>query len=311
MLVGPFEDALFAMEPGEVRGPVKSDFGFHVIRLDEVRPGTTQPFEEVRDELASELKTRRAEQQFYDLANELGDKAFDAYNELATVASDLKLPLKTAEAFPRTGDPDLFANSAAVVQAAFDEQHVDSGRNSDLIELADDHVLVLRVTGHHLPMTKPLAEVHDQIKDELTRARAEELSEQAANAFLTAVQQPGADPAALATEQSGTWTAPAWVERTDPSVPTEVLATAFSLPKPEAGNVARELVALSSGSHAVLALSDVKPGSPDDVDQAARDQQQRQLADQSAYADLRRVVGTLRENATCRSPDDVQKPPAY
>ena len=100
MLAGPFEDALFEMQTGEVRGPVRSDFGYHVIRLDELRAGTTQPFEAVRDELASELRTRRAEQQFYDRANQLGDKAFDAYNELATVASEMQLPLEDARGFP-------------------------------------------------------------------------------------------------------------------------------------------------------------------------------------------------------------------
>jgi peptidyl-prolyl cis-trans isomerase D len=308
MLVGPFEDALFEMQTGDVRGPVRSDFGYHVIKLDELREGTTQPFEAVRDELASELRTRRAEQQFYDQANDLGEKAFDAFNELTTVASEMQLPLKTLAAFPRTGDPAAFANSAAVVQAAFDEEVLESGKNSPLVELADDHVVVLRVTAHHVPTVKPLAEVHDQIKDELTRARAEELSEAAANAFLAGVQQPGADASALATAQNGTWFPPAWVERTDASVPTEVLAAAFALPKPDAGAVAREQVALANGSHAVLVLTGVQPGSPDTVAQAERDQRQRQLADQSAYAELTSYVGTLREQATVRIPDDILNP---
>jgi peptidyl-prolyl cis-trans isomerase D len=308
MLVGPFEDALFEMQTGEVRGPVRSDFGYHVIRLDELRPGTTQPFETVRDELASELRTRRAEQQFYDRANQLGDKAFDAYNELATVASELQLPLKNLAAFPRTGDTAAFENSAAVVQAAFDEDVIESGKNSALVELADDHVLVLRVTAHHVPTVKPLADVHDQIKEELTRARAEELAENAANAFLAGIQQPGADPAALATAENGGWFPAAWVERTDASVPTEVLAAAFALPKPQAGAVAREQVALANGSHAVLVLSNVQPGSPDTVAQTERDQRQRQLADQSAYAELTSYIGTLRDQATVRIPDDILNP---
>jgi peptidyl-prolyl cis-trans isomerase D len=308
MLVGPFEDALFEMSTGEVRGPVKSDFGYHVIRMDDLRAGTTQPFEAVRDELASELKTRRAEQQFYDRANELGDKAFDAYNELATVASEMQLPRKTLAAFPRTGDSDVFPNSAPIVQAAFDDQLLESGRNSELVELADDHVVVLRVTAHHLPMAKPLAEVHDQIKDELTRAGAEELADAAASAFKTAIEQPGADPAAAAAAQNGTWFPPAWVERTDATVPTEVLAAAFALPKPEGGAVAREAVALANGNHAVLVLSNVQPGSPDSVDQAERDQRQRQLADQAAYAELTSYIGTIREQATVRIPDEVLNP---
>jgi len=308
MLVGPFEDALFDMQTGEVRGPVRSDFGYHVIRLDELRAGTTQPFEAVRDELASELQTRRAEQQFYDRANELGDKAFDAYNELATVAAEMHLPLKTLAAFPRTGNPEAFANSAPVVQAAFDEQMLESGKNSALLELADDHALVLRVTAHHVPTVKPLAEVHDQIKEELTRARAEALSEEAANAFLAGVQQPGADAAALAAAHGGTWFPPAWVERTDAAVPTEVLAAAFALPKPAAGVTPRELVPQSNGAYAVLVLSNVQAGAPENVAQTERDQRQRQLADQSANAELTSYVAALRALATVRIPDDILDP---
>ena len=72
--------------------------------------------------------------------------------------------------------------------------------------------------------------------------------------------------------------------------------------------MAREQVALANGSHAVLALTNVQPGSPDAVAQAERDQRQRQLADQSADAELTSYVGTLREQATVRIPDDILNP---
>jgi peptidyl-prolyl cis-trans isomerase D len=307
----PFQNALFGMKVGEISDPVRSTFGFHVIKLDEIRPGTVRPFEEVRDELAADLRTRRAEQQFFDRTNQLADRSFDAYNELTTVAADLKLPLKTIAGFPRTGNAAVFANSAPVVQAAFDEQNVDSGRNSSLVELAEDHVVVLRVTAHHVPTAKPLAEVHDQIRDELKRARAEELAEQASQAFLMAIQAPNADPAAVAAQQNGSWNAPAWVERTNAAVPTEILAAAFGLPKPAQGVVTREHVALANGNHAVLALSNVQAGTPDAIPQGERDQRQRQLADQSAYAELTGYVGTLREQATVRIPQDVLEPQQY
>ena len=126
----------------------------------------------------------------------------------------------------------MFANSAAVVQAAFAEEIVDSGRNSELVELAEDHVLVLRVAAHHVPTTKPLEEVRDQIREELVRERAQQLAEEAAQAFLTDIEQ-GGDPAARAAAHGGTWNAPAWVARTDAAVPTEVLSAAFGMPKAE------------------------------------------------------------------------------
>ena len=184
MLVGPFEDALFAMQVGEISAPVRTEFGFHIIRLDELRAGEVQSFEAVREELAAETRTRQAESEFYDRANELGEAAFDAYSELATVASSMNLPIKTLMAFPRSGDTAAFTNSAAVVQAAFADEIVDNGRNSELVELAEDHVLVLRVVAHHVPTTKPLDEVREQIREELTRERAQQRAEEAADALL-------------------------------------------------------------------------------------------------------------------------------
>jgi peptidyl-prolyl cis-trans isomerase D len=309
MLVGPFEDALFAMQVGELSAPVRTEFGFHVIRLDEVRAGEQQPFEAVREELAAETRTRRAENEFYDRANQLGDAAFDAFDELATVATASELPIKTLMGFPRSGDSTVFANSAAVVQAAFAEEVVDSGRNSALVELADDHVLVLRVAAHHVPTTRPLDEVREQIREELVRERAQEAAEEAAQAFLAALEQ-GGDPAELAAARSGTWMPAAWVERTDAAVPTEVLSAAFGMPK-TTGAPQREIVVLANGGQAVIVLTGVEAGEPTSMSQAERDQRQQQLADQAARAELTGYVGSVRDTATVRIPDDILNPPLF
>jgi peptidyl-prolyl cis-trans isomerase D len=295
------------MEVGEVRGPVRSEFGFHVIRLDEVRAGELQPYAAVRDELLAEYQIRRAEERFYDQANQLTDRAFDAYDELATVATETGLPLKTLNGFPRSGDPAVFVNSAPVVQAAFDSEVLESGKNSPLVELAEDQVLVLRVTAHHLPTLQPLEAVREQIKQELARSRAQQLAESAASAFLSELQA-GGDAATLVEAHNGTWHAPAAMERTNAEVPTEVLAAAFGLPKPPAGETVREVVTLANGSHAVLVLSNVQPGVPETVAQTERDQRQRQLADNAARAELLSYAGDLRDLATVRIPEEVLEP---
>ena len=309
MLAGPFEDTLFAMQVGDVSAPVRTDFGFHIIRLDEVRAGELQPFEAVREELAAETKTRRAESTFYDRANELGEAAFDAYDELATVATASSLPIKTLMGFPRTGDPSAFANSAAVVQAAFADEIVDSGRNSELVELADDHVLVLRVAAHHVPTVKPLDEVREQIRDELVRERAQQLAEEAAQAFFAAVQQ-GSDPVEQAAAHNGVWMAATWVMRTDAAVPTEVLSAAFGMPKTGAGPQ-REIIALANGGQAVIVLTGIEAGEPTSMSQEERDQRQQQLADETAGAELRSYAGNVRDTATVRIPDDILNPPLF
>jgi peptidyl-prolyl cis-trans isomerase D len=310
MLPGPFEETLFALQAGDVSDPVRTEFGFHVIRLDEVRAGDLQPFEAVREELAAETRTRRAENEFYDLANQLGDAAFDAYEELASVAAATDLPLKTVAGFPRTGDNDVFTNSAAVVQAAFADEIVDSGRNSELVELDDDHVLVLRVTAHQLPAPKPLDEVREQIREELTRERASVLAEQAAQAFLSDLEQ-GGDAAERAEAHGGSWSAPMWVMRTDAALPTEVLSAAFGMPKGTAGVAQRELVALAGGGQAVVVLTGVEAGQPASLTQEERDQRQEQLAQQAARAEINNYAGNVSNAASVTIPEDILNPPLF
>jgi peptidyl-prolyl cis-trans isomerase D len=309
-LVGPFEDALYALQVGAISDPVRTEAGFHIIRLAEVRAGAVQPFEAVREEIAAELKTREAENEFYDRANKLGEEAFDAYDNLQPVADATGLPIKTAMGFPRTGDPAVFENSAAVVQAAFAEEIVDTKRNSEIVELAEDHVLVLRVTEHHVPTTKPLDEVRDQVREELVRERAQQLAEEAAAAFLTDIEQ-GNDPAASAAAHGGMWNAPTWVMRTDANVPTEILSTAFGMPKTDAATPQRESVALASGGQAVIIMSGVKAGEPESMTNEEREQRRQQLAQQAARAELTGYAGNLRAEANVRIPDEVLNPPVF
>lgn len=309
-LVGPFEDALYALQVGGISEPVRTEAGFHIIRLAEVRAGAVQPFEAVREEIAAELRTREAENEFYDRANKLGEEAFDADDSLQPVADATGLPIKTVMGFPRTGDPAVFENSAAVVQAAFAEEIVDSGRNSDLVELAEDHVLVLRVKEHHVPMTKPLEEVREQIREELVRERAQQLAEEAATAFLADIQQ-GGDPAASAAAHGGMWNAAAWVARTDAALPTEVLSAVFGLPKTDAAAPQRESVALANGGQAVIIVTGVKAGEPESMTNEEREQRRQQLAQQAARAELTGYAGNLRAEASVRIPDEVLNPPVF
>jgi peptidyl-prolyl cis-trans isomerase D len=313
MLEGPFEDALFAMSPGEVRGPVKTQYGYHIIRLDGIHPAQQRSFEEVRDELRTEYRDRHVDDLFYQQANALEDAAFDAYDELATVADQMNLPLQKVSGFPRSGDTSVFENSAAVVQAAFSPEVLEQGANSSLIQLSDDDVMVLRVTGHHPAEQLPLEAVRDQIKDELARNKAAELASKSADEFLSKLSQSTgeADISQLADAEGGTWTEPSWVGRGEAKVPTEILATAFRLAKPSGDMSVRERVPLASGDQAVLVVSGVRYGKPEAVSADQRDQRLHQLAQQSAMFDMAAYAEAVRNQARVSISDQVTNPPSF
>jgi peptidyl-prolyl cis-trans isomerase D len=364
LLGGAFDEALYAMDVGEIEGPVRTDFGLHLIRLDGLRAGDTQPFEVLRDELYEEYSLDLAEGRYFDLANELADRAFDAYDELATVAAQMGLPVQSLEGFTRAGAPEVFANSARVVQAAFSSDALERRLNSRLLELSDDQVVVLRVREHHPPAERPLDDVYDEIVEELSWMRAGELARQAADAFYQEasadmelfarlIEQAPTEPAdsanddeasgddeaaaaaddqlpaeapasteeqqdatarlvALAERHGGEWFGPRWTGQSDALTPTEVLSRAFSLPKPVDGEVPRrERVSLASGDQAVLFVSAYRPGQPGVISQNERDMMQRQLAEQSAVAELMAYANDVREKARIQIPSDILDEPDF
>src|SRR5690606_26384477 len=188
MLDSAFTDALYELaEVGDVSDPVKTDFGWHIIRFNAVRPGEERSFEEVRDQLAEEYRIERVDDIYYDRANRLADVAFEEYDNLERVASTLGLPLERLDAFPRSGDPEAFPNSAPIVNVVFGFDALEIGINSDVSELADDHVVVVRVVERFPPEQRPLEEVADEIRETLRRERAEELAAEALAAFAAAL----------------------------------------------------------------------------------------------------------------------------
>ena len=112
----------------------------------------------------------------------------------------------------------------------------------------------------------------------------------------------------MAQEHGGAWTAASWVERTDGEVPTEVLATAFRLGKPQADAVIRELVSIASGDYAVLVLSAVEAGQPDSVPREEQSLQSRQLAERASMSELTGYATEVRNEATVLIPDLVLNP---
>ncbi len=134
--VPEFSEAFFSMAKDEIRGPVKTQFGYHIIKLEEVDPGQIRSFEAVRAELEPEFRKERSDVAFYDETQQLADKAFKALTELNSAAQELQLELRKVMGVTRQNAGAL-GNDPAVIEAAFSEDVLERGQNSQLVPIGE------------------------------------------------------------------------------------------------------------------------------------------------------------------------------
>ncbi|HQY69300.1 MAG TPA: SurA N-terminal domain-containing protein [Pseudomonadales bacterium] len=167
-----FETALKSLSPGEVSAPVKSESGWHLVKLLELRQQTAPSFEEMRAGIETELQRRAAEPLFVERSDRLADLTFNS-DDLAEASSALGLERKLSPEFGRRGGEGVFAD-ARVIAAAFGEDVLANRQNSERIELDDEHVVVLRLKEHKPARQQELAEVEVRIRDLLRESMVRE-----------------------------------------------------------------------------------------------------------------------------------------
>ena len=165
-----FEQALYALKQGETSAPVRSSYGWHLIKLLAVQGADVPSFESLREKLTKDLQAEKVEQRFVEVSKELEDSSFESA-DLAQPAQELGLEIKVTELFGRAGGNDL-ASNRQVLQAAFSEELLDNGANSSIIELDPDTAVVVRVKVHNKPEQLPLETVSVAIKEQLLLKRA-------------------------------------------------------------------------------------------------------------------------------------------
>lgn len=244
-----FEDALYALNDGEVSAPVKSEFGWHIIKLLGVQSPEVPAFESMKPELVRELKAQQVEQRFVETSKQLEDSAFEA-SDLAQPAQELGLMVQTTEAFGRDGGEGITANRQ-VIQAAFSDEVLIDGANSSVIELDPDTSVALRVKEHLKPAAIPLADVRDDIVEQLQRSLAAEAARAKGEQLLADLRK-GQQP------DDGQWQAVEAATRSQEGVAPALLQAVFRMPRPEQQDKpSYSGVALSNGDYAVVRLNGV------------------------------------------------------
>ncbi len=295
-------DAIFSMQKGEITGPVRSDFGFHVVRLDDIVVGGPLPLDQVRGELEGELKTRVADARFVELERKLADALFDA-SDLDVLAEASGLEVAQATGFARSGG-EPFGASQAVINAVFDDTVLLDGQISDVVEIDRNRSVVIQVTEYHPEVRKPLDEVRDEIRFNLQSQRALNMTEDRGRRFTEAIQE-GKAFAAAAVEVEARATTDFVVGRQDENIDPAVLSAIFRARKPSPGNVRIDNTVASTGDYVVFMISAVIPGRPEAVPIADRDARKEQLQSNAGAADFTAYVNELETKANIARSDEA------
>ena len=299
-LPGPFEDALFAMQRGEVRGPVRSEFGAHVIRLDELRPEQGRPYEQVRDELVQQWQEREAAERFSKAGERFADLVYANADSLAPAAESLGLKVQRVSGVTRTGGAEVAAEQV-VRDAAFSVEVLNENRNSAPLELGPERLVVVRIAEHVPAAVRPFAEVRenaaDALRDERTAAAAQALAERVA-----AQLRAGAAPAVVAKQERLPPPATRTLHRDTQDAPVELARALFAAERPGSKPVAGVAV-LRNGDRVVFRLEAVEPGDLARLSDAERDQRRGELAREhgvvalTAYAEALKRIAEVRLQA--------------
>lgn len=183
LFVPEFDKVLFALEVNELSEPVKTEFGYHLIRLDELKEGKQQAYQDIQVELGNEYSKFLAEDKLFGLADQLADLSLQAFNELNSVAEALGLSLSRIDGVSRNGAA-LFNQDPEIISILFSQNSIETAENTPLFEI-DDSIFVARVIGHRLPTTRDFSDVETGIKDYLVSQEAISLANNYAEEIKT------------------------------------------------------------------------------------------------------------------------------
>jgi len=275
MMEASFEDVVYGLQPGHVSDPVQTAFGLHVIKLTELQPRKVKPFAEVRDQLAREYQQQKAENQFYEQAEILTDLTYVSPDTLSRAAQELGVEIASTALFSRDGGEGISSNRK-VLNAAFSEEVLAQGLNSEPIEIGHNDLVVLRVKEHRPAAVQPLPEVRDTVVEQLRRDEARNRAESAGKAIIEQLHA-GSDEQALAAQHQAEWKRPGNIRRDEQALPAVIVQAAFKTARSGEAIPAVGGLRTASGDYAVFRVYAVKDGDPAKLDAAEKAAFQREL----------------------------------
>ena len=192
--VKPVEDAILSLKQGEISNLVESEFGWHIITVTSLKPAHTKPLEEVKGEIAAEIKKQKAGKMYSEAAETFTNTVYEQADSLKPVADKLKLKIETANGLSRNPSPALGQapfNNAKFLTAVFTDDAIKNKRNTEAVEVAPSTLIAGRIVEFKPASKRPLAEVDAAIRQRVTMEEALKLAHKAGEEKLAAGKKSG------------------------------------------------------------------------------------------------------------------------
>lgn len=187
-MVKPFDDAMFSMQEGEIAGPVETQYGFHVIKLERIRATPVPGFDEMKEQLEADLRTQETNKRFAEAAEEFSNLVYEQPDTLQPVAERFGIEVQKSDWLsPQGSESAPLLNHEKVLDALFKDEAIKDRRNIEATEIAPTLLLSARVTDHQPSKERPLTDVRGEIVQLLTQEKAARLAQSAGEAKLAAL----------------------------------------------------------------------------------------------------------------------------
>ncbi|MDX2366833.1 MAG: SurA N-terminal domain-containing protein [Colwellia sp.] len=290
-----FDEAAFALATvGDTTELVKTSFGYHVIKLTELKAEVIQSLAEVKTELQAKVSNEKAQDKFYTQTQEMARVSFEFPDSLDDAASEVNTTIETSTWLSNSGintNNKAPFNDPKVLEAAFSDLVIQDNLNSDILELNDNEALVLRLNAYQEANVKPLAEVETQIETILVAQKATEKAQSTIQALLVQFKA-GNDITEQLTKNYVSFTSKENVARYSADLDQSITREAFILPHPTEGTISASTVALSNGDLALVEVQAVNV-----IDSIANPQLAQQQTSQLAQSAYKSYVDSLKIGA--------------